>query len=89
MSLTDEQSAIIQASFGEVMCVTAYAGSGKTYTLQQFAKERPAQRMLYLAFNKAMATEAAEKGRCTHDTLSRVQGLRTPLRQQVRRSQGA
>ncbi|WCB48179.1 AAA family ATPase (plasmid) [Nitratidesulfovibrio vulgaris] len=61
MSLTDEQSAIIQASFGEVMCVTAYAGSGKTYTLQQFAKERPAQRMLYLAFNKAMATEAAEK----------------------------
>lgn len=61
MSLTDEQAAIVDAAIDEVLCVTAYAGSGKTYTLQQLAKARARQRMLYLAFNKAMATEAAEK----------------------------
>jgi hypothetical protein len=55
--LTTEQEAIVQAE-DKVMAVTAYAGTGKTSTLRAYAKERPHDQMLYLAFNKALSEEA-------------------------------
>lgn len=39
----------------------AYAGTGKTTTLQAFAKERSNGRFLYLVFNKANALEASKR----------------------------
>lgn len=41
------------------LVVNAYAGTGKTTTLREYAAARPQQRILYLAFNKATASEAA------------------------------
>ncbi|QPN56991.1 AAA family ATPase [Synechococcus sp. CBW1107] len=38
----------------------AFAGTGKTTTLRAYARERPQQRMLYLAFNRTVAAEARE-----------------------------
>ncbi|MDR2340550.1 MAG: UvrD-helicase domain-containing protein [Deltaproteobacteria bacterium] len=55
--LTDEQETIAQAE-SDLMAVTAYAGTGKTSTLQAYARRRPHDRMLYLAFNKALSEEA-------------------------------
>ena len=56
--LTDEQRAVVQSAAPEVV-VNAYAGTGKTTTLRAYAAARPQQRMLYLAFNKVTASEAA------------------------------
>lgn len=64
MGLTDEQNAIIQASFpgkSSTSCVQAYAGTGKTHTLLEFAANRSDYPILYLAFNKSMASEAQRK----------------------------
>ncbi len=59
---TAEQEAIVDASVrGESFAVTAFAGAGKTSTLIEIAKENPGKRILYLAFNKSIATEAQEK----------------------------
>ena len=41
------------------LVVNAYAGTGKTTTLRAYAAARPQQCMLYLAFNKVTASEAA------------------------------
>ncbi|HIA7687284.1 TPA: DNA helicase, partial [Escherichia coli] len=49
---TDEQSAIIHWQ-GEKLVVNAFAGTGKTSTLVQFAAACPESRMLYLAYNRA------------------------------------
>ena len=60
MQLTPEQQAIIQTDSNLV--INAVAGSGKTTTLIAYAKSRPASaKILYLAFNKTVKTEAAEK----------------------------
>lgn len=64
MSLTDEQASLVEANFSgmeSVSCVQAYAGTGKTHTLKEFAKKRSGQPILYLAFNKSMASEAQRK----------------------------
>jgi F-box protein, helicase, 18 len=60
--LTDEQKQIVFDSDKEdILLINAYAGTGKTTTLYFFARARPDLRILYLAFNKAMAVEAQEK----------------------------
>lgn len=60
MQLTTEQEAILQTSGNLV--INAVAGSGKTTTLIAYAKSRPANtKILYLAFNKTVKTEAMEK----------------------------
>src|SRR4051812_5809224 len=62
MQLTDEQKAII-ASKGNIK-INAVAGSGKTTTVIEHAKARPSNsRILYLAFNKSVKTEAEKKFR--------------------------
>jgi len=60
MQLTDEQQAIIQTN--ENIVINAVAGSGKTTTLIEYAKTRSSnKRILYLAFNRSVKTEAEQK----------------------------
>ncbi|CAG9169981.1 UvrD-helicase domain-containing protein [Cupriavidus pinatubonensis] len=58
--LTQEQAGIC-ASKAEVIKVTAGAGTGKTSTLVAFSDVNPNERILYVAFNKAIQMEAAGK----------------------------
>lgn len=58
--LTTEQQQIISAK-GNIV-INAVAGSGKTTTLIEYAKSRPAgSRILYIAFNKSVKLEAQQK----------------------------
>lgn len=60
MELTSEQYDIIHST-GNIK-INAVAGSGKTTTIIEYAKARPATaRILYLAFNKAVKLEAQKK----------------------------
>jgi superfamily I DNA/RNA helicase len=60
MKLTDEQYNIIHST-GDIK-INAVAGSGKTTTIIEYTKSRPAKsKILYLAFNKSVKTEAEEK----------------------------
>ncbi|NVZ11535.1 UvrD-helicase domain-containing protein [Allochromatium humboldtianum] len=54
---TTEQQAIIDSN-ADSLIANAFAGTGKTATLVGFAEARPQSRMLYLAFNRAVADEA-------------------------------
>ena len=60
MKLTPEQLEIINST-GDIR-INAVAGSGKTTTVIEYAKVRPAtSRILYLAFNKSVKLEASKK----------------------------
>lgn len=60
MELTNEQHEIINSS-GNIK-INAVAGSGKTTTIIEYAKARPQNsKILYLAFNKSVKTEAIKK----------------------------
>ncbi|HTE09367.1 MAG TPA: UvrD-helicase domain-containing protein [Chitinophagaceae bacterium] len=60
MQLTEEQKAVINTNCNLV--INAVAGSGKTTTLIEYAKTRTANsKILYLAFNKTVKTEAVQK----------------------------
>ncbi len=60
MYLTPEQQAIINST-GNIK-INAVAGSGKTTTIIEYAKSRPAtSKILYLAFNKSVKLEAQKK----------------------------
>lgn len=60
MELTKEQNDIINST-GNIR-INAVAGSGKTTTVIEYARTRPAtSRILYLAFNKSVKIEAAKK----------------------------
>ncbi|MGN6647239.1 MAG: UvrD-helicase domain-containing protein [Cytophaga sp.] len=60
MLLTAEQRAIIHST-GDIK-INAVAGSGKTTTIIEYAKARPAtSKILYLAFNKSVKLEAQKK----------------------------
>lgn len=62
MNLTSEQAEIVDASLGgKSRKVMALAGTGKTTTLTAIAKASPGRRMLYLAFNRAIAEEGNAK----------------------------
>lgn len=60
MSYTSEQLAVIESSEPDIK-VNAFAGTGKTTTLVGYAKARPDDRILYLAFNKPVADEAKSR----------------------------
>jgi len=61
-SPTKEQDAIISAARrGQHIAITAFAGTGKTTTLAMVAEALPRKRILYLAFNKAIAEEAKRR----------------------------
>ena len=56
---TDEQAAIVAAALtGDDLAIEALAGTGKTSTLRMFASEVPKLRGQYLAFNKAIVSDA-------------------------------
>ncbi|HRO69281.1 MAG TPA: hypothetical protein PK951_02845 [Chitinophagaceae bacterium] len=60
MQLTVEQQNVLETNIDLV--INAVAGSGKTTTLIAYAKTRPPQsRILYLAFNKTVKSEAIQK----------------------------
>ncbi len=60
MELTKEQYDIINST-GDIK-INAVAGSGKTTTVIEYAKARPANsKILYLAFNKSVKLEAIKK----------------------------
>lgn len=56
---TGEQQAIVDAfAAGQRLAVEAGAGAGKTSTLRMLADQAPGRRGVYIAFNKAIATDA-------------------------------
>lgn len=62
MNLTEEQKKVVDTDCNLV--INAVAGSGKTTTLVEYAKSRsPKSKILYLAFNKTVKTEALNKFR--------------------------
>ena len=58
--LTEEQEQILEAK-ENIIKVTAYAGSGKTFVLENFAKKNIHKRGLYLAFNRDLKIEAEKR----------------------------
>ena len=60
MKATAEQRAICESP-AHVLRVSAFAGTGKTTTLQGYAYERRHSRILYVAFNKGIQVQAARK----------------------------
>ncbi|RLB38751.1 MAG: hypothetical protein DRH12_12425 [Deltaproteobacteria bacterium] len=63
LKLTQEQQDVISRDLygDEVLKIIAFAGTGKTWTLLQYAKARPGVRFLYLAFNRSVREEAEVK----------------------------
>jgi F-box protein 18 (helicase) len=61
--LTQEQKDIVSCDLlpGQILKVIAFAGTGKTSTLVEYAKDRPHMRFLYIAFNKSVQNEARKK----------------------------
>ncbi len=63
MNLTGEQKKIIAYNQGkkDILKIIAFAGTGKTTTLVEYAKRRPDIRFLYISFNKSVQIEASSK----------------------------
>ena len=63
MNPTDEQKAVINSDLksGDALKVVAFAGTGKTATLAEYAKCHPMDQMLYAAFNKSVQVDAEQK----------------------------
>ncbi len=60
--LTDEQKPVAEFDGPErLVVVFAYAGSGKTWTLLEFARRRPQVKMLYVSYNRGIRDEAARR----------------------------
>ncbi|HCY84576.1 MAG TPA: hypothetical protein DHV36_05510 [Desulfobacteraceae bacterium] len=83
MQLTQEQQRIVDCDLapGETLKIMAFAGTGKTTTLEAYTRQRPHTRFLYIAFNKSVQTEAARRfppnvtARTTHALAFRVKGF--------------
>lgn len=60
MQPTQEQAQVI-AWKGRKLVVTAFAGTGKTSTLEAYALANPQERMLYLAYNRAIREESERR----------------------------
>ena len=57
---TKEQENIIESE-ANTLVVNAFAGTGKTTTLIDYAKARPKQSFVYLAFNRSVKEEAVKR----------------------------
>ena len=60
MQRSEEQEAIINASFEKIMLIMAYAGTGKSTTLKEYCKARLESSFLYFVFSKDMKGDATE-----------------------------
>lgn len=60
---TDEQKCVMMADYGApgLTVVNAYAGAGKTTTLEMICEANPYARILYLCYNKALQIEAKSR----------------------------
>ena len=58
--LTEEQSSVINSKEAHLKA-NAFAGTGKTSTLVEYAKARPTESILYVAFNKSVQNSAVSK----------------------------
>ena len=84
IQITKEQKEIINADLapGDTLKIMAFAGTGKTTTLVEYTKKRPGIRFLYIAFNKSVQLEAAQKfprnvtARTTHALAFRAKGFK-------------
>jgi len=84
LQTTIEQKKIIHTDLlpGETLKIMAFAGTGKTTTLVEYTKKRPDMRFLYIAFNKSVQLEAAQKfpgnvtTRTTHALAFRAKGFK-------------
>eukprot|EP00026_Physarum_polycephalum_P003322 Phypoly_transcript_03332.p1 GENE.Phypoly_transcript_03332~~Phypoly_transcript_03332.p1 ORF type:complete len:825 (+),score=123.95 Phypoly_transcript_03332:336-2477(+) len=79
-ALTQEQRVIIECELGpkEVLMVTAFAGAGKTSSLVEYARRRPAKRFLYIAYSKALEKEAPlifKKAGCRNVTARTIHSI--------------
>lgn len=97
---TTEQQAIIDAfAIKQDLVVEAGAGTGKTSTLRDCAEARPGARGVYLAYNKAIAADAASSfptsvdcrtahsfayGAVGNQYRARLRGPRQPARESAR-----
>lgn len=63
MNPTPEQQAVISSDLkpSEALKVVAFAGTGKTATLAEYARSHPMDQMLYAAFNKSVQVDAEAK----------------------------
>lgn len=62
MKPTEEQRAVVEAALrGGDLKIKAYAGAGKTSTLQLVAEQLAARRGIYLAFNREIAASARRR----------------------------
>ncbi len=54
MQMTQEQEKILNMDLqpGQTLKIMAFAGTGKTTTLEAYTRKRPNLRFLYIAFNK-------------------------------------
>lgn len=59
-SMTREQISVVEND-SMLLAVDAFAGTGKTTTLVEYSKCRPDKRILYIAFNKSVASEACSR----------------------------
>ena len=68
VKLTDEQQAIIQHKGN--LRINAFAGTGKTTTLLEYAKVHSDKTILYIAFNRSVKEEAIKRFRhaCLYNT---------------------
>jgi F-box protein 18 (helicase) len=84
IQITNEQKEIINCDLlpGKILKIMAFAGTGKTTTLVEYTKTRPGLRFLYIAFNKSVQLEAAQKfpgnvtARTTHSLAFRTKGYK-------------
>ena len=60
LELTEEQKEIINTD-ANTLLVNAFAGTGKTSTLVEFARARPNKNFIYLAFNRSVKEDAVKK----------------------------
>ena len=60
---TEEQRRIVATEVGkqDLLVLNAYAGTGKTTTLEMYARAWPAKRFLYLCFNSDAALRAKKR----------------------------
>lgn len=73
MNFTDQQNEIFNSK-EQITLVKAYAGSGKTTTLVEFAKRHLDKKILYIAFNSSVV-ENAKKKFPKNVTVSTLHGL--------------
>lgn len=60
LNLTKEQTEILNAK-EDIIKILAYAGCGKTFVLENFAKKNIKKKGLYIAFNKDLKLEAEKR----------------------------